>query len=138
MLVERTFSIVDNTTNDRGVCGSCPINEICFNFVDRESGEVNIDKINRLSNQTYNYQAVNYVKTTSRQAAVCWKSFPKYKIKETTPKEVYRVIGKGGNTIIEANSWFGMIGQYFITIIISVLIIALIAAIFCGIGSLFN
>lgn len=72
------------------------------------------------------------------QASVCRKSFPKYRIKETTPKEIHRIVGKSGNTIVESESSLGMIGQYFLVTIAAALIIALIGLICSGIGSLFN
>ena len=138
MLVERTFSVVDNPTGDTGICYSCPIREVCFEFVDRQSGDVITDKVEKLSLQSYSFSSTNYVKKTSLQASICRKSFPKFKIKETTPKEIHRIVGKGGNTIVESESSLGMIGQYFLVTIAAALIIALIGLICSGIGSLFN
>lgn len=138
MLIERTFSVVDNPTGDTGICYSCPISEICLRFVDRQSGEVITDKIESFSSQSYDFSSTNFVKKTSMQASVCRKSFPRYRIKETTPKEIHRIVGKGGNTIVESDSFLGMIGQYLLVTIGVVLIIAIIAAVFCGIGSLFK
>lgn len=138
MLVERTFSVENNPTGDRGVCSFCPINEVCLKFVDRQSGEVISERIDSFSTQSFDYRAINFVKKTSRQASICRKSFPRYKIVETTPKEIHRIVGRGGNTIIESDSWLGMIGQYILVTIAAVIIIAIIGAIFCGIGSLFK
>jgi hypothetical protein len=138
MLVERTFSVVKNPTGDRGVCAFCPINEVCLKFVDRQSGEVIAEQVDGFSRQSLDYRSINFVKRTSEQASICRKAFPNYMIKETTPKEIHRIVGKGGNTIVESESWFGMIGQYILVTIVAVLIIALIGLIFSGIGSLFN
>ncbi len=138
MLVERTFSVVKNPTGDRGVCAFCPINEVCLKFVDRQSGEVIAEQVDGFSRQSLDYRSINFVKITSEQASICRKAFPNYMIKETTPKEIHRIVGKGGNTIVESESWFGMIGQYILVTIVAVLIIALIGLIFSGIGSLFN
>ena len=137
MLVERTFSVIDNPSGDNGICLNCPINEVCFKFVDRQNCEILTDRIEAFSSQTYDYHAIDFVKTTAKQASICRKAFPKYKIKETTPKEIHRIVGRGGNTIVESESFFGMIGQYFLVAIGSALIIALIGLIFSGIGSLF-
>ncbi len=138
MLVERTFSVVKNPTGDKGVCSHCPINEVCLKFVDRQSGEVITERVDSFSTQSFDYRFIDFVKRTSNQASTCRKSFPQYKIVETTPKEIHRIVGRGGNTIVESESWFGMIGQYILVTIVAVLIIALIGRIFSGIGSLFN
>ena len=138
MLVERTFSVVKNPSSDRGICSFCPINEVCLKFVDRQSGEVINDRIESFSTQSFDYRSIDFVKKTSKQASICRKSFPDYKIEETTPKEIHRIVGRGGNTIAESDSWLGMIGQYVLVTIGAVLIIAIIGAILCGIGSLFK
>ena len=138
MLVKRTFSIVKNPTSDVGVCVDCPINEICLKFVDRQNGEILTDRVKLFTSQSYDYLTTDFVKRTSNQASICRKSFPNYKIKETTPKEIHRIVGRSGNTIVESESWFGMIGQYFLVTIVTVIIIAIIGAIVCGIASLFN
>lgn len=138
MLVKRTFSIVKNPTSDVGVCVDCPINEICLKFVDRQNGEILTDRVKLFTSQSYDYLITDFVKRTSNQASICRKSFPNYKIKETTPKEIHRIVGRSGNTIVESESWFGMIGQYFLVTIVTVIIIAIIGAIVCGIASLFN
>lgn len=138
MLVERTFSVVENPTGDRGVCTSCPINIVCFKFVDRQTGDVHTQDVEYYSSRSGDYLSSNFVRRTSKQASICRKSFPNYKIKETTPKEIHRIVGRSGNTIVESESWFGMIGQYFLVTIVTVIIIAIIGAIVCGIASLFN
>lgn len=138
MLVERTFSVVENPTGDRGVCTSCPINIVCFKFVDRQTGDVHTQDVEYYSSRSGDYLSSNFVRRTSNQASICRKSFPNYMIKETTPKEIHRIVGRGGNTIVESESWFGMIGQYFLVTIVTVIIIAIIGAIVCGIASLFN
>lgn len=138
MLVKRTFSVVKNPMSDVGVCVDCPINEICLKFVDRQNGEILTDRVKLFTSQSYDYLTTDFVKRTSNQASICRKSFPNYKIKETTPKEIHRIVGRSGNTIVESESWFGMIGQYFLVTIVTVIIIAIIGAIVCGIASLFN
>ena len=138
MLVERTFSVVKNPTGDRGVCTTCPINTVCFKFVDRQTGDVHTQDVEYYSSHSVDYLSSNFVRRTSSQASICRKSFPNYKIVETTPKEIHRIVGRGGNTIVESDSWLGMIGQYFLVTIVTILIIALIGAICCGIGSLFK
>ncbi len=138
MLVERTFSVVKNPTEDKGVCSLCPINEVCLKYVDRQSGEVITERVDSFSTQSFDYRSIDFVKRASSQASICRKSFPKYKIVETTPKEIHRIVGRGGNTIVESESWFGMIGQYILVTIGAVIIIAVIGAIVCGIGSLFK
>jgi hypothetical protein len=138
MIVERTFSVEKNPTGDKGVCSLCPINEVCLKFVDRQSGKVITERIDSFSAQSLDYRSINFVKRTSNQASICRKSFPKYKIVETTPKEIHRIVGRSGNTIVESDSWLGMIGQYFFVTIGVVIIIAIIGAVFCGIASLFN
>lgn len=138
MLVERAFSVVKNPTEDKGVCSLCPINEVCLKYVDRQSGEVITERVDSFSTQSFDYRSIDFVKRTSNQASICRKSFPKYKIVETTPKEIHRIVGRGGNTIVESESWFGMIGQYILVTIGAVIIIAVIGAIVCGIGSLFK
>lgn len=137
MLVERTFSVIDNPSGDNGICFNCPINEVCFKFVDRQNGDILADRIESFSSQTYDYHAVDFVKTTAKKASICRKAFPKYRIKETTPKEIHRIVGRGGNTIVESESFLGMIGQYILIGIVSVIVIGLIALIISGIGSLF-
>lgn len=137
MLVERTFSVIDNPTGDTGICWNCPINEVCFKFVDRQNCEILTDRIEAFSLQTYDYHAVDFVKTTAKKASICRKAFPIYRIKETTPKEIHRIVGKGGNTIVESESFLGMIGQYIIVTIGVVVIFGLIALLISGIGSLF-
>lgn len=138
MLVERTFSVVKNTTGDKEVCILCPINEVCLKFVDRQSGEVITERVDSFSTQSFDYRSIDFVKRTSNQASICRKSFPEYKIVETTPKEIHRIVGRGGNTIVESESWLGMIGQYFLVSIFAMVIIAIIAAVVCGIGSIFD
>lgn len=138
MLVKRTFSVVKNPTSDVGVCVNCPINEVCLKFVDRQNGEILTDRIALFTSRSYDYHSTEFVKRTSNQASICRKSFPNYMIKETTPKEIHRIVGRGGNTIVESESWIGMIGQYFLVTIGTVIIIAIIGAIVCGIASLFN
>lgn len=138
MLVERTFSIVNNPTKDTGVCSSCPINEICLMFVDRQTGELFADRVEYSCSNSMDYRTSDYVRRTSKQASICRKSFPNYKINETTPKEIHRLVGRGGNTIVESDSFLGMIGQYILVTIGAMFIIAIIASVFCGIGSLFN
>ena len=135
MLVERTFSVVKNPAGDTGVCISCPINEICWKFINRQTGEVLKENVEYYSLHSMDYSG--FVRRTSNLASICRKSFPQYKILETTPKEIHRIVGRGGNTIVESESFFGMIGQYFLVAIGAMLIIAIIAAVFCGIGSLF-
>ena len=137
MLVERTFSVIDNPTGDNGICFNCPINEVCFKFVDRQNGEILTDRIEAFSSQTYDYHAIYFVKTTAKKASICRKAFPKYRIKETTPKEIHRIVGRAGNTIVESESFLGMIGQYIIVTIGVVVIFGLIALLISGIGSLF-
>ena len=107
-------------------------------FVDRQSGKVITERIDSFSAQSLDHRSINFVKRTSNQASICRKSFPKYKIVETTPKEIHRIVGRSGNTIVESDSWLGMIGQYFFVTIGVVIIIAIIGAVFCGIASLFN
>lgn len=138
MIVERTFSVEKNPTGDKRVCSLCPINEVCLKFVDRQSGKVITERVDSFSAQSLDYRSINFVKRTSNQASICRKSFPKYKIVETTPKEIHRIVGRSGNTIVESDSWLGMIGQYFFVTIGVVIIIAIIGAVFCGIASLFN
>ena len=106
MLVERTFSVVENPTGDRGVCTSCPINIVCFKFVDRQTGDVHTQDVEYYSSRSGDYLSSNFVRRTSKQASICRKSFPNYKIKETTPKEIHRIVGRSGNTIVESESWF--------------------------------
>lgn len=138
MLVERTFSIEKNANGDRNICSFCPINEVCLRFVDRQSGDVITERVDSFSTQSFDYRSNDFIKKTSKQASICRKSFPKYKIVETTPKEIHRIVGRGGNTIVESDSWLGMIGQYFLVAIGVVVIIAIIGAVFCGIAELFN
>ena len=97
-----------------------------------------MDRIERFSEQTYDYKAIEFIKRTSKQASICRKSFPNYKIVETTPKEIHRIVGRGGNTIAESNSFLGLIWQYFLVTIGAFVIIAIIGLIITGIGSLFN
>ena len=137
MLVERTFSVIDNPSGDNGICFNCLINEVCFKFVDRQNGEILADRVESFALQTYNYHAVDFVKITAKKASICRKAFPKYRIKETTPKEIHRIVGRGGNTIVESESFLGMIGQYIIVTIGVVVIFGLIALLISGIGSLF-
>ncbi|MBR4837697.1 MAG: hypothetical protein IK004_04580 [Bacteroidales bacterium] len=137
MLVERTFSVIDNPAGDTGICWDCPINEVCIKFINRQNGEILEDRVEAFSLHTCDYLAIDFVKITAKKASICCKAFPKYRIKETTPKEIHRIVGKGGNTIVESESFLGMIGQYFLVAIGSALIIALIGLIFSGIGSLF-
>lgn len=137
MLVERTFSVIDNPSGDTGICFNCPINEMCFKFVDRQNGEILTDRIEAFSSQTYDYHAIDFVKTTAKKASICRKAFPKYRIKETTPKEIHRIVGRGGNTIVESESFLGMIGQYILVTIGVVVIFGLMALLISGIGSLF-
>ena len=137
MLVERTFSVEDNPTGDNGICLNCPINEVCFKFVDRKNGEMLTDKVEVFSSRTYDYRAIDFVKTTAKKASICRKAFPKYRIKETTPKEIHRIVGRGGNAIVESESFLGMIGQYILVTIGVVVIFGLIALLISGIGSLF-
>lgn len=70
MLVERTFSVVDNPTGDTGICYSCPINEVCLRFVDRKSGEVITDKVESFSSQSYDFSSTNFVKKNF-YASIC-------------------------------------------------------------------
>lgn len=138
MLVERSFSVVKKNSGETNGCVSCPIIEVCYKFVDRQSGDIIMDRIERFSEQTYDYKAIEFIKRTSNQASICRKSFPNFKIVETTPKEIHRIVGRGGNTIAESNSFLGLIWQYFLVTIGAFVIIAIIGLIITGIGSLFN
>lgn len=62
MLVERTFSVVKNTTGDKEVCILCPINEVCLKFVDRQSGEVITERVDSFSTQSFDYRSIDFVK----------------------------------------------------------------------------
>lgn len=131
MLVTRTFRVVDNKSTDLP-CNNCPILMICYNFIDNNSGEIIASKYNQMSIvQKHDYEEI------ISKASYCRKGFPKYKVIETTPKQVHRLVGKGGNTILESNSFLGMIGQMILTVIISVIALAIFASIFCGIANLF-
>lgn len=62
MLVERTFSVVENPTGDRGVCTSCPINIVCFKFVDRQTGDVHTQDVEYYSSHSGDYLSSNFVR----------------------------------------------------------------------------
>ena len=138
MTVERTFSVVRNPQGDTKICLTCPIQAICFEFVDQQNGEILKKKLEKISEQPIDYSSVFYVMKTATQAATCRKSFPNYKIKETTPQEIHRIVGRDGSTIVESSSCMGMIGKYLLIIIMSILFLSLIALICSSIGSLFN
>ena len=50
----------------------------------------------------------------------------------------YTLVGKTGNEIFSANSFLGYVGGLIVIAIGSCVFIAIIAAIICGIGSLFK
>lgn len=62
MLVERTFSVVENLTGDRGVCTSCPINIVCFKFVDRQTCDVHTQDVEYYSSRSGDYLSSNFVR----------------------------------------------------------------------------
>lgn len=53
-------------------------------------------------------------------------------------KTRYTMVSKTGNEIYSADSFMGFIGMTILTNILSALVLVVIAAVFCGIGSLFN
>lgn len=50
----------------------------------------------------------------------------------------YTLVNKRGETIFSSNSFIGYIGGLIVTILGAFVIIMIIAAIFCGLGSLFK
>lgn len=53
-------------------------------------------------------------------------------------KKRYTMVGKTGNEIYGADSFMGFIGMTFVTCMLSFIIIALVGAIVCGIGSVIS
>ena len=51
---------------------------------------------------------------------------------------IHRLVGRGGQTIVESESWLGMIGQTFLSGIIGVVALMIIIGIIFGIASLFG
>lgn len=53
-------------------------------------------------------------------------------------KTRYTMVNKSGEEIYHSDSYLGFIGSAILIHIMSVIVIAIFAAIVCGIGSLFN
>lgn len=133
MLVTRSFKVVRNTEGESPSCFFCPLDDLCKKYVSHESGEVNYYLIN-----DSDYSERDYIKKNALIAATCKKSFPNYRVVETTPKEIHRIVGRGGNTIVEAHSSLGLIGKYFLVTIGACVVFIIIALVFCGIANIFN
>ena len=125
MLVPRTFKLVKNDAGETTKCFNCPLIALCKKYINQETGEIQNNLVSGLT--TYSERV--FVQGNAPLASSCKKAFPNYKIIETTPKEVYHVIDRAGNTVIEANSFGGMIGKYLLVILVAIIIIALIGLI---------
>jgi len=53
-------------------------------------------------------------------------------------KTRYTMVNKSGEEIYHADSFLGFIGSTILVQLMSLIVITIIAAIFCGIGSLFS
>ena len=134
MLVTRTFSVRENKNGEAVECSSCPLFMFCIKYVNIQTGEIN----NNLVNNITDYSTKDFVQENISKASICRKSYPKYRIVETTPKEIHRLVGRGGQTIVESDSWLGMIGQTFLSGIIGIVALIIIIGIIFGIASLFG
>lgn len=67
----------------------------------------------------------------------CKKQYPHCQVKNERVTQ-HVLIGKGGREILRADSFGGLIGGIFGTAILAVIVLSIIAFIFCGIGSLFK
>lgn len=128
MLIPRTFKLATNKNAPMSPCKDCPIMTICMRYTNSVGDIINIDDSNSL-----NYEYKSILDT----ASTCKKTLPQYRVVETTPKEKYTLVGKAGNTILEADSFGGLILRHFLTLLLSFVVIAIIAAIVCGIASIF-
>ncbi|MDE5800961.1 MAG: hypothetical protein K2H74_08080 [Paramuribaculum sp.] len=67
----------------------------------------------------------------------CKKGFPNNQVINKNVTQ-HVLVGKGGNEILRANSFWGMIGGVFVTTILAGVALGLIGLIMSGIGSLFK
>lgn len=70
-------------------------------------------------------------------AVSCKKQYPKYQVKNERVTQ-HVLIGKGGNEILRANSFLGLVGMMLITIVLTIITVGIIAMIFSGISNLFS
>ena len=107
---------------------------VCIKYVNIQTGEIKYDLVNSISD----YSTKDFVQENVSIISTCRKSYPKFKIVETTPEEIHRIVGRGGQTIAESESWLGMIGQTFLSGFLGIVALAIIIGIIFGIASLFG
>lgn len=115
-------------------CNSCDLKRICLLCLNQDA-TVKTEVKNQISNMLLSDS--DRFKELLSLTIKCKRLYPEYQIKDKRVTE-YRLVGRAGNEILTANSFFGFIGSIFGTTIFAFIALMVIAMIICGIGSLFK
>lgn len=130
------LKIINYTPTNNGdiPCFHCALFMLCTKSLNNDATLKAEVKAQLQNSWSYERDQLNEVLS---YAIRCKKNFPNSQVinKKVTQ---HVLVGRGGNEILRANSFWGMIGSVFITSILAFLAIALIGLIMSGIGSLFK
>ena len=130
------LKIINYTPTNSGdlPCFHCDLFMLCTKSLNNDATLKSEVKAQLQNSWSYERDQLNEVLSYTIR---CKKNFPNSQVinKKVTQ---HVLVGKGGNEILRANSFWGMIGSVFVTSILACLIIGLIGLIMSGIGSLFK
>lgn len=101
-----------------------------------DDGSIKQEILNQMNHPSLWYTDREQLKEILLYAIKCKKLYPNYHIKDERVTQ-HVLMGRGGNEILRANSFWGLIGKVFITAIGAFFMLIIIGSIFCAIGSLF-
>lgn len=117
-------------------CFHCDLFLLCTKSI-TDDFSIKQDVLNQINHLSMWSTDKEQLKEVLSFAIRCKKQYPNYLVKNERVTQ-HVLIGKGGNEILRANSFWGLIGGMFGTTILAFILLTIIALVFCGIGSLFK
>lgn len=117
-------------------CFHCDLFMLCKKSLN-DDGSIKPDILKQINHPSTWYSEREQMNEILSFAIKCKKMYPNYQVKNERVTQ-HVLVGRGGNEILRANSFLGLIGGVLGTTILAFIVLTIIALIFCGIGSLFK
>ena len=130
----KTYKIIPYTGSRLSPCFDCPIYQLCHESLD-DNGELKIEfKMQMHHIPEPNATFLNYALVKAKE---CKKSGGKYIIEEKSTNQ-HVLVSRSGKEILRSDSFLGMIGSTILTCLLTMIAVALIGGVICGLASLFS
>ena len=122
-------------------CFHCDISFLCTKSLNN-NGRIKQEILNQINNRSILSTDKQQIMDVLSFAIKCKMQYPNCQVKneiETQHTATQHVlVDRGGNEILRANSFWGLIGEIIVTTIFAIIGISIIAIVVCGIANLFK